>query len=481
MKILVLNCGSSSLKYQLVDMDGEKLLAKGLVERIGMAGSHIKHTKVAGKEKFDKDVSFPTHTEAIKFVLDMLVDKKFGVLKNLSELSAAGHRVVHGGEDFTESALVTPKVLEGIRKVTPLAPLHNPANLQGIEAVQKVLPDLPNVVLFDTSFHQTMPATSYLYGIPYEFYKKEKIRRYGFHGTSHKYVSQRCAELLGKPIKELRIITCHLGNGSSITAVKKGKSLDTTMGYSPTAGVIMGTRSGDVDPAVLIQLASLGYDVDKINEICNKKSGLLGISGVSSDLRDVEEAAEDNNWRAETAQNMLIYEVKKYIGAYAAAMGGVDAIVFTAGIGENGIAFREKVCKDLEFLGVKFDKNSNKVRGEEVLISKKRSPVKVFVIPTNEELMIARDTQRLVLGSAPAKKAAAKKTTAKRTAKKTAAKKTTAKRTAKKAAAKKTTAKRTTKKAAAKETTVKKTAVKKTAAAKKAGRKPAAKSAKKAK
>ena len=433
MKILVLNCGSSSLKYQLIDMEGEKLLAKGLVERIGMAGSHIKHTKVADKAKFDEDVKFPSHTEAIKFVLDMLVDKKYGVLTSLSELSAAGHRVVHGGEDFTASALVTPKVLEGIKACTPLAPLHNPANLQGIEAVQKVLPELPNVVVFDTSFHQTMPATSYLYGIPYEFYKKDKIRRYGFHGTSHKYVSQRCAEIMNQPLKELRIITCHLGNGSSITAVKKGKSMDTTMGYSPTAGVIMGTRSGDVDPAVIFQLGNLGCSMDKINEICNKKSGLLGISGISSDLRDVEEAAEDNNWRAETAQDILVYQVKKYIGAYAAAMGGVDAIVFTAGIGENGIGFREKVCKDLEFLGVKFDKKANNVRGEEVLISKKRSPVKVFVIPTNEELMIARDTARLA-GAAPAKKPGRKpgSKSAKTTVKKSAAKRTAAKKSGRK-------------------------------------------------
>ena len=397
MKILVLNCGSSSLKYQLMDMEGEKVLAKGLVERIGMAGSHIKHTKVCDNSKFDNDVDFPSHTEAIKFVLDMLVDEKFGVIKDLSELSAAGHRVVHGGEDFTESALVTAEVIEGIKKVTPLAPLHNPANLQGIEAVRKVLPELPNVVVFDTSFHQTMPATSYLYGIPYEYYENEKIRRYGFHGTSHKYVSQRAAEILGKPLSELRIVSCHLGNGSSITAVKDGKSMDTTMGYSPTAGVIMGTRCGDIDPAVIVKLLALGKDAKEIDAICNKQSGLLGLSGVSSDLRDVEVAAEQGNAQAETAQQLLMYEVRKYIGAFAAAMGGVDAVIFTAGIGENGIGFREKVCEGLEFLGIKVDKSKNNVRGEEVIISPDGAPVKVMVVPTNEELMIARDTQRLVL------------------------------------------------------------------------------------
>lgn len=396
MKILVLNCGSSSLKYQLIDMDGEIVLAKGLVERIGMIGSHIKHTKVETKEKYDEDVNFPSHTDAIKFVLDMLVDAQYGVIKDLSELSAAGHRVVHGGEAFTESALVTPDVIRGIDLVTPLAPLHNPANLQGIEAVRNVLPSLPNVVVFDTSFHQTMPATSFLYGIPYEFYRDDKIRRYGFHGTSHKYVSLRAAEILGKPIENLRIISCHLGNGSSITAVKGGKSIDTTMGYGPTAGVIMGTRCGDVDPAILMQLMHLGNSLDRINDICNKRSGLLGISGISSDLRDVEEAAEHGNNRADIAQKILMYQVKKYIGAYATIMNGVDVVVFTAGIGENGIDFRKKVCEGLEFMGIKVDATKNNCRGEEVIISTPDSTVTVMVVPTNEELMIARDTKRLV-------------------------------------------------------------------------------------
>ena len=408
MKILVLNCGSSSLKYQLIDMDDESVLAKGLVERIGIAGSCIKHTK-AGMEAIKREVDFPTHTEAIKYVLDMLVDKQCGVLKSLSELSAAGHRIVHGGEDFTSSVLVTPKVIKGIEKVIPLAPLHNPANLQGIKAVQAVLPELPNVVVFDTSFHQTMPPKAFLYGIDYKYYEKDRVRRYGFHGTSHRYVSQRAAEILGKDPKELKIVTCHLGNGSSITAVDGGKSVETSMGFSTAEGVLMGTRCGDIDSAVVVYLMEQLKDPKIVSDELQKKAGLLGMSGISSDLRDVEVAAEKGNKRAQLAQEKLVYGVKKYIGAYAAGMGGIDVLVFTAGIGENGIGFRKEVCEGLDFMGIKIDEKKNDCRGKEVVISKPGSAVTVMVIPTNEELVIARDTKACVEAAATAKKPAAKK------------------------------------------------------------------------
>ena len=408
MKILVLNCGSSSLKYQLIDMDDESVLAKGLVERIGIAGSCIKHTK-AGMEAIKREVDFPTHTEAINYVLDMLVDKQCGVLKSLSELSAAGHRIVHGGEDFTSSVLVTPKVIKGIEKVIPLAPLHNPANLQGIKAVQAVLPELPNVVVFDTSFHQTMPPKAFLYGIDYKYYEKDRVRRYGFHGTSHRYVSQRAAEILGKDPKELKIVTCHLGNGSSITAVDGGKSVETSMGFSTAEGVLMGTRCGDIDSAVVVYLMEQLKDPKIVSDELQKKAGLLGMSGISSDLRDVEVAAEKGNKRAQLAQEKLVYGVKKYIGAYAAGMGGIDVLVFTAGIGENGIGFRKEVCEGLDFMGIKIDEKKNDCRGKEVVISKPGSAVTVMVIPTNEELVIARDTKACVEAAATAKKPAAKK------------------------------------------------------------------------
>ena len=395
MKILVLNCGSSSLKYQLVDMNGEAVLAKGLVERIGIGGSRIKHTK-SGMDAVVREVDFPTHTEAIKYVLDMLVDAKYGVLKSLDELSAAGHRIVHGGEKFTKSVLVTPEVVEGIKEVVPLAPLHNPANLQGILAVQAVLPKLPNVVVFDTAFHQTMPPKAFIYGIDYKYYEEDRVRRYGFHGTSHMYVSHRAAEILGKDVKDLKIVTCHLGNGSSLTAVDGGKSVDTSMGYGTAEGVVMGTRSGDVDPSVMVFLMNKLGSADAVNSEFQKKSGLQGLSGVSSDLRDVEEAAEKGDKRAELAQEKLIYGVKKYIGAYAAGMGGIDVLVFTAGIGENGIGFRKAVCDGLDFMGVTIDEAKNNCRGKEVIISKPGSRVTVMVVPTNEELMIARDTKRCV-------------------------------------------------------------------------------------
>ena len=395
MKILVLNCGSSSLKYQLIDMDGEKVLAKGLVERIGIEGSRIKHTKT-GLDAVTREVPFPDHSAAIKYVLDILVDPELGVLKSLDELGATGHRIVHGGEKFTQSVLVTPEVVKGIEEVIPLAPLHNPANLMGLKAVMDVLPGKPNVVVFDTAFHQTMPPKAFIYGIPYEYYEKDRIRRYGFHGTSHGYVANRAAEILGKDIKDLKIVTCHLGNGSSITAVDGGKCVDTSMGLGTAEGLLMGTRSGNVDPLVVINLMEKLGDAQKVSDIIHKKSGLLGVSGVSSDLRDVEEAAEKGCERSKIAQDILITGVKKYIASYAAEMGGVDVVVFTAGIGENGITFREAVCKDMEFMGIKFDSEKNNCRGKEVVISTPDSKVTVMVVPTDEEMAIARDTKRCV-------------------------------------------------------------------------------------
>ena len=395
MKILVLNCGSSSLKYQLIDMEGEKVLAKGLVERIGIEGSRIKHTKT-GLDAVTREVPFPDHSAAIKYVLDILVDPELGVLKSLDELGATGHRIVHGGEKFTQSVLVTPEVVKGIEEVIPLAPLHNPANLMGLKAVMDVLPGKPNVVVFDTAFHQTMPPKAFIYGIHYEYYEKDRIRRYGFHGTSHGYVANRAAEILGKDIKDLKIVTCHLGNGSSITAVDGGKCVDTSMGLGTAEGLLMGTRSGNVDPLVVINLMEKLGDAQKVSDIIHKKSGLLGVSGVSSDLRDVEEAAAKGCERSKIAQDILITGVKKYIASYAAEMGGVDVVVFTAGIGENGITFREAVCKDMEFMGIKFDAEKNNCRGKEVVISTPDSKVTVMVVPTDEEMAIARDTKRCV-------------------------------------------------------------------------------------
>ena len=378
MKILVLNCGSSSLK----------VLAKGLVERIGIEGSRIKHTKT-GLDAVTREVPFPDHSAAIKYVLDILVDPELGVLKSLDELGATGHRIVHGGEKFTQSVLVTPEVVKGIEEVIPLAPLHNPANLMGLKAVMDVLPGKPNVVVFDTAFHQTMPPKAFIYG-------KDRIRRYGFHGTSHGYVANRAAEILGKDIKDLKIVTCHLGNGSSITAVDGGKCVDTSMGLGTAEGLLMGTRSGNVDPLVVINLMEKLGDAQKVSDIIHKKSGLLGVSGVSSDLRDVEEAAAKGCERSKIAQDILITGVKKYIASYAAEMGGVDVVVFTAGIGENGITFREAVCKDMEFMGIKFDAEKNNCRGKEVVISTPDSKVTVMVVPTDEEMAIARDTKRCV-------------------------------------------------------------------------------------
>ncbi len=376
-------------------MDNESVLAKGLVDRIGIDGSNITHKKT-GSEDHKVSTQIPDHKVAMDLVLKLLLDKDHGVLKSLDEISAAGHRIVSGGDYFKESVLVNAEVLDAIKKCIPLAPLHNPGHLMGIEAIQHALPKMPNVVVFDTAFHQTMPDYAYMYGLPYDVYEKQRVRRYGAHGTSHHFVSLRAAEFLGIDISKIKMITCHLGNGSSISAVQNGKCVDTSMGLTPLAGVLMGTRTGDMDPAVVpfVQKA-LNLGPDEMNNFMNKKSGLLGISGVSSDLRDVEEAANKGNARAKLAVEILEYGIKKYIGAYTAAMGGLDVIVFTAGIGENSASTREGVCKGLEFLGVKIDPAKNNIRGKEAIISADDSRVKVVVIPTNEELMIARDTKRL--------------------------------------------------------------------------------------
>ncbi|MBQ8391553.1 MAG: acetate kinase [Clostridia bacterium] len=395
MKILVINAGSSSLKYQLIDMDNKAVMAKGLCERITIDGSKLNHTP-AGGEKVVIESPMPTHAEAIKLVIDALVDKNHGVIASMNEIGAVGHRVVHGGESFSGSVVITAKVKKAIEECIELAPLHNPANLIGIEACEKVMPGVPQVAVFDTAFHQTMPEEAYLYGIPYEYYEKYKIRRYGFHGTSHNYVSGKAAELLGKDIKDINIVTCHLGNGSSVAAVKGGKVIDTTMGLTPLAGILMGTRSGDIDPAIvtfLMEKENLG--IDEINTVLNKKSGVFGVSGVSSDFRDLCAAAKDGNKRASVALKMFYYGIKKYIGGYAAAMGGVDAIVFTAGVGENDCDARKGITDGLEFLGVKIDAEKNKLRGQAIDVSAEGATVKTLVIPTDEEMMIAIETERL--------------------------------------------------------------------------------------
>lgn len=395
MKVLVLNCGSSSLKYQLFDMGDERVLAKGLIERIGIEGSRLKHTKV-GSDAVSIETAIPDHKVAVKLVLDALLDKGHGVLSSLDELSAVGHRVVHAGEKFACSVRLDGAVMDALKECVPLAPLHNPANITGIEAITAVLPEVPQVGVFDTAFHQTMPKEAYMYGIPYRYYEDYKVRRYGFHGTSHFFVANRCAEILGKPIEDLKIITCHLGNGSSITAVKNGKCVDTTMGFTPLAGVLMGTRCGDIDPSIVKFIAEKEGSVDKADSLLNKESGIHGVSGISSDLRDIEDGMAKGDERATLAFNMLSYGITKYIGAYAAAMGGVDAIVFTAGIGENCSLIRESATASLGFLGVSVDSKKNDFRGEERVISSDDSKVKVVVVPTNEELVIARDTKKLV-------------------------------------------------------------------------------------
>jgi acetate kinase len=395
MKILVINCGSSSLKYQLFDMDGEQVLAKGLVERIGIDGSRIKHTKT-GQDPVVTETPIPDHKEGIRLVIEALLDKSHGVLSSLDELSAVGHRVVHAGEKFATSVRLDSKVMDALKECVPLAPLHNPANIMGIEAVTEALPHVPQVGVFDTAFHQTMPENAFIYGVPYGYYEKYGVRRYGFHGTSHYYVSKRAAEILGRPLEKLKIITCHLGNGSSITAVKEGKSVDTSMGFTPLAGVLMGTRCGDIDPALVAFIAEVEkLSVKDVDSMLNKKAGVLGISGISSDLRDVEDAAKRGEPRSKLALQVLSYGIKKYIGAYAAAMGGLDAVVFTAGVGENSSTVRAMTCEGLEFLGIEIDGGKNNVRGKEAVISTDASKVKVLVVPTDEELVIARDTQRL--------------------------------------------------------------------------------------
>ncbi len=396
MKILVINAGSSSLKYQLLDPDTQEVLAKGLCERIGIDGKFT--YKPEGKAPIkEADVAMPTHSEAIQAVLDALVNPENGVIGSMAEIDAVGHRVVHGGEKFATSVLIDDQVMAAIEECNPLAPLHNPANIIGIRACQALMPGTPMVAVFDTAFHQTMPPVAYTYALPYEYYTNDKVRRYGFHGTSHKYVAGRAAAMLGKPIEELKIITCHLGNGSSVTAVDGGKSVDTSMGFTPLAGVPMGTRSGDLDAGILEYLMNkYGCSIKEMLNILNKKSGVQGISGVSSDFRDLDAAAKEGNTRAALAVDVFSYSVKKFVGAYAAAMGGVDAIVFTAGVGENDGAVRMAIASGLEFMGVKMDEAANSVRGVEAVISAPDSRVKVLLIPTNEELMIAMDTAALV-------------------------------------------------------------------------------------
>ena len=394
MKVLVINAGSSSLKYQLLDMPAGDVLAKGLCERIGIDG---KYKYEANGEKLEGATPMQNHSDAIRFLTGMLVDEKCGVIKDMKEIDAVGHRVVSGGEKLYESVLITEESKKAIEDCIPLAPLHNPANLTGIEACEEVMPGVPQVAVFDTAFHAKMPKKSYVYAIPYEYYTKYGIRRYGFHGTSHRYVSEQCAKAMGKDIKDLRIITCHLGNGSSISAVNGGVSVDTTMGLTPLEGLPMGTRSGNIDPAIVETICeNEGLSVKEVLNILNKKSGVLGVSGVSSDFRDVNTAAEGGNERAALAIDMFIYSVKKFIGAYAAAMGGVDAIVFTAGVGENDKAFRLLMTEGLEFMGVKVDAEKNNVRGKFAEITAEGATVRTFVIPTNEELVIAMDTAAIV-------------------------------------------------------------------------------------
>ena len=395
MNILVINAGSSSLKYQLLNPETQQVLAKGLCERIGIDGKFT--YKPDGKQAIkEADVAMPTHSEAIQAVLNALVDKDNGVIGSMKEIDAVGHRVVHGGEKFAKSVLITDEVMAAIEECNPLAPLHNPANIIGIKACQSLMPSTPMVAVFDTAFHQTMPPVAYTYALPYEYYENDKVRRYGFHGTSHKYVAQRAAAMLGKPIEELKLISCHLGNGSSVTAVNCGKSVDTSMGFTPLAGLPMGTRCGDIDAGIMEYLMNkYGMDIKEMLNVMNKKSGVLGVSGVSSDFRDLEAAGKEGNKRAALAVEVFEYGVKKLIGSYAAAMGGVDAVIFTAGVGENGGGNRASITSGLEFMGIKIDAEKNKIRGEEIDISAEGATVRTLVIPTNEELMIALDTAAL--------------------------------------------------------------------------------------
>lgn len=396
MKVLVINCGSSSLKYQVLDMTNEALLAKGLVERIGMEGSVITHEKT-GMDKYKLVTPMEDHKDAIAQVLMAIQDADHGVVASMDEIGAVGHRVVHAGEKYADSVLITEEVIKALEECIELAPLHNPPNLLGIAACQQLMPTTPMVAVFDTAFHQTMPAESYLYALPYEYYTKYGVRRYGFHGTSHKYVSQRAADMLNVNLNDLKIITCHLGNGASVSAIKGGKCIDTSMGFTPLEGLVMGTRSGDIDPAIVNFIAKKeGLTQAETDNVMNKKSGVLGISGVSSDFRDIEAALEEGNERAALALKVFAHKVRFYIGAYIAEMNGVDAIVFTAGVGENDIYMREVICQELGNLGIKLDVVKNKVRGKETIISADDAKVKLLLIPTNEELMIARDTLNIV-------------------------------------------------------------------------------------
>lgn len=397
MNILVINCGSSSLKFQLIDSESEKCIAKGLCERIGIEGSMITYAPEGG-EKEKTITPMPDHTEAIRLVLAALTNDKTGVVKSLDEIGAVGHRIVHGGEKFTSSAIITDEVIEAIKECNDLAPLHNPANLIGIDACKTLMPTTPMVAVFDTAFHQTMPEEAYLYGIPYEYYEKYKVRRYGFHGTSHSYVSKRAAEVLGKNYEDLKIVVCHLGNGSSVSAVKNGKCVDTSMGLTPLEGLIMGTRSGDIDPAIIEFLANKeSMTAQEVVNVLNKKSGVLGLSnGLSSDFRDLEDGLAKNDENAIRAMKTFCYRVAKYIGSYAAAMNGVDSICFTAGVGENGSIVRNFVCDHLQFLGIELDQELNSKRGMDLDITTPESKTRVLVIPTNEELAIARETVALV-------------------------------------------------------------------------------------
>lgn len=396
MKILVVNAGSSSLKYQLIDMEGQVVMAKGLCDRIGIPGSLIKHNALDGRS-VTREIVMKDHNDAISALIKVLTHEEWGVLKSLDELNAVGHRVVHGGEKFFKSVVINDEVLETLEDCVELAPLHNPPNIMGIKACQANMPDVPQVAVFDTAFHQTMPRKAFLYPIPYEYYGKYRVRKYGFHGTSHKYVAERAAELIGKPLEQLKIITCHLGNGSSITAIEGGKSVDTSMGFTPLDGLPMGTRCGSIDPAIVTYIMNKeGLTTDRMDTILNKKSGVLAVSGVSSDFRDLDEAVDNGNERAFLALSIFAYKIKQYIGAYACAMGGLDALVFTAGIGENNAAMRTSVCKRLDFLGIEIDESKNSIRGEEIDISTPDAKVRTLVIPTNEELAIAKETQKLL-------------------------------------------------------------------------------------
>lgn len=398
MKILVLNCGSSSIKYQLFDMSAdENVLAKGLLERIGQSIGIVNHTPM-GKDKMKYETPIPNHTAGIEIIINLLLDKEVGVINSLSEIKAAGHRVAHGGEHFKNSVLINKDTLTEISNCIPLAPLHNPANLKGILAVEKLIPGLPQVAVFDTSFHQSMPDYAYIYGIPYEYYENFEIRRYGFHGTSHKFVAEKAANMIGKNINDLKIISCHLGNGASITAIDRGVSIDNSMGFTPVEGLIMGTRCGDLDVgALLFIMEKENLDTKQANDLVNKKSGVLGISGISSDMRDLENAAMQGNERAKLALDVYAYKVKKYIGSYIAAMNGLDLLIFTGGIGENSMYIREQITSNMEYLGIKIDKNINdSTKGVDAIISTEDSKVCTIVATTNEELVIARDTMRIV-------------------------------------------------------------------------------------